>query len=87
MLGYSDGRLRDNDATFTSGGQCEDGLKMIIIIGEVEVPTSDGNKNHNLIESVIIIIASSTAIVNNLLRCINHNILSQDIHAHMQEKS
>ena len=48
MLGYSDGGFRANDDTFTSGGQCEDGLKMIIAIGEVEVPTSDGNKNHGL---------------------------------------
>ena len=45
MLGYSDGEFRANDATFTSGGQCEDGLRMIITIGDVdiEVPTSDGN--------------------------------------------
>ena len=55
MLGYSDGRFRANDNIFASGGQCEDGLKIIIAIGEVEVPTSDGNKNHDLIESVIII--------------------------------
>ena len=39
FIGYSEGRLRANDDTFTSGGQCEDGLKMIIAIGDVEVPT------------------------------------------------
>ena len=45
MLGYSDGEFRANDATFTFDGQCEDGLRMIIAIGDVdiEVPTSDGN--------------------------------------------
>ena len=43
MLGYSDGEFRANDATFTFGGQCEDGLRMIIIIGDTEVPTSSGN--------------------------------------------
>ena len=52
MLGYSDGEFRANDATFTSGGQCEDGLRMIITIGDVDldtkVPTSDGNSNHCL---------------------------------------
>ena len=42
MLGYSDGSLRANDATFTSGGQCEDGLKMIFVIGQVTVPPVDG---------------------------------------------
>ena len=39
MLGYSGGELRGNDELYNSGGQCEDGLKMIIIIGETEVPT------------------------------------------------
>ena len=41
MLGYSDGSLRANDATFTSGGQCEDGLKMIFVIGRLEVSTTE----------------------------------------------
>ena len=50
-LGYSEGSLRANDATFTSGGQCEDGVKMIIAIEEIEVPTSDGKKK--IIKSVI----------------------------------
>ena len=45
-LGYSVGSLRANEATFTSGGQCEDGVKMIIAIGEIEVPTSDGKKKN-----------------------------------------
>ena len=41
-IGYSDGNVRANaDGIFTSGGQCEDGLRMIIvIIGE---PISSGN--------------------------------------------
>ena len=43
-LGYSEGSLRANDTTFTSGGLCEDGVKVIIAIGEIEVPTSDGKK-------------------------------------------
>ena len=43
FIGYSEGRLRGNDDTFISGGQCEDGLKMIIAIGDVEVPTVGGN--------------------------------------------
>ena len=54
VIGYSEGEFRANDRTFTSGGQCEDGLKMMVIIGEVEVPTSDGIKCKNQsIESVI----------------------------------
>lgn len=43
MIGYSEGRFRGGDATFTSGGQCENGLKMIFVIGEAKVPTSGGN--------------------------------------------
>ena len=43
MLGYSDGEFRANDITFTSGGQCEDGLRLIIVIGDIEVLTSGGN--------------------------------------------
>ena len=36
MQGYSNGMLKGvNDPNINSGGQCEDGLKMIIIIGEV----------------------------------------------------
>ena len=46
-LGYSEGNFRANDRTFTSGGQCEDGVKMIIAIEEIEVPTSDGKKKNN----------------------------------------
>ena len=42
MLGYSNGELRRNDGDHLSGGQCEDGLKMIIVIGDTEVPTSGG---------------------------------------------
>ena len=39
MLGYSNGDLGTSGENGpTSGGQCEDGLKMIIIIGEA--PTS-----------------------------------------------
>ena len=54
VIGYSEGSFRANDATFTSGGQCEDGLKMILLIGEFEVPTTElqGN-NHSLIKSQI----------------------------------
>ena len=80
MLGYSEGRLRANDATFPSGGQCEDGLKMIIAIGEVEVPTLDGNKNHDLIESVII----SKLNCKLWKTCCNHNILIS-MHTHTLE--
>ena len=51
MIGYSDGRHILNDDNFTSGGQCEDGLKMIILIGdsEVEVLTSESDGNSNLV--------------------------------------
>jgi hypothetical protein len=61
VLGYSDGTLRANDHTFTSGGQCEDGLKMIFVIGELEVPTTEGklNKNRSLIESVLKLIVNT----------------------------
>ena len=54
VIGYSEGSLRANDATFTSGGQCEDGLKMIFVIGRLEVSTTElqGN-NHSLIKSQI----------------------------------
>ena len=50
-LGYSEGNFRANDATFTSGGQCDDGVKMIVIIAEASVPTYDpgaggGNQPH-----------------------------------------
>jgi hypothetical protein len=41
LTGYSEGSFRRNDETFTSGGQCEDGLKMIFVIGEATVPTVD----------------------------------------------
>ena len=40
-IGYSEGSFRANDATFTSGGQCEDGLKMIFVIGRLEVLTTE----------------------------------------------
>ena len=43
MLGYSNGEFRAGDGDYLSGGQCEDGLKMIIVIGQTEVPTSGGN--------------------------------------------
>ena len=43
LKGYSGGEFRANDATFTSGGQCEGGVKMMIVIGDVEVPTVGGN--------------------------------------------
>jgi hypothetical protein len=33
------------DAAFTSGGQCEDGLKMIFIIGEASVPPVGGDNS------------------------------------------
>ena len=42
LKGYSGGEFRANDDTFTSGGQCEGGIKMIIAIGDVEVPTVGG---------------------------------------------
>ena len=45
-IGYSDGHHRADDDDFTSGGQCEDGLKMIIAIGETESVTS-GNRYGN----------------------------------------
>ena len=64
MLGYSEGSFRANDDTFTSGGQCEDGLKMILLIGELEVPTTKGNKNHSLIDSQIVCL-----LVNGLIVC------------------
>ena len=41
-IGYSEGSFRANDATFTSGGQCEDGLKMIFVIGQAPVPPVGG---------------------------------------------
>ena len=69
-LGYSEGEFRANDHAFTSGGQCEDGLKMIIVIGDIEVPTSDGKT-----ESII------TCIKISLLQC--HVIIpTHDIHTH-----
>lgn len=43
LTSYSEGDFRALDHTFTSGGQCEDGLKMIIVIGEASVPTSGGD--------------------------------------------
>ena len=42
LIGYSEGSFRANDNTFTSGGQCEDGLKMIFAIGYAPVPPADG---------------------------------------------
>ena len=42
IIGYSEGSFRANDATFTSGGQCEDGLKMIFVIGQATVPPVGG---------------------------------------------
>lgn len=36
ITGYSNGSFRRSDADFTSGGQCDGGLKMIIVIGEFE---------------------------------------------------
>ena len=41
IIGYSNGSFRRDDQNFTSGGQCESGLKMIIAIGETEFSTSD----------------------------------------------
>ena len=52
IIGYSDGSFRRDDDTFTSGGQCEDGLKMILVIGDAEFLTSgdgirDGTPHHS----------------------------------------
>ena len=39
-LGYSNGQPRDaNNPLINSGGQCTDGLKMVVLIGEVANPT------------------------------------------------
>ena len=39
-LGYSNGQPRDaNNPSISSGGQCTDGLKMVVLIGEVTNPT------------------------------------------------
>ena len=45
LIGYSEGSFRANDNTFTSGGQCEDGLKMIFAIGQAPEPPVDGSGN------------------------------------------
>jgi hypothetical protein len=64
VLGYSEGSFRANDNTFTSGGQCEDGLKIVFVIGELKASTTEGklNKNHGLIRSVLIKAYNITAI-------------------------
>ena len=52
IIDYSDGSFRRDDDTFTSGSQCEDGLKMILVIGDAEFLTSgdgisDGIPHHS----------------------------------------
>ena len=38
IIGYSNGRPMDaNDASINSGGQCSVGLKMVVLIGEVNI--------------------------------------------------
>ena len=46
-IGYSEGSFRRNDAAFTSGGQSEDGLKMIFVIRQATVPTVDGGDDNS----------------------------------------
>lgn len=49
-LGYSNGSLKDVDEkSINSGGQCKEGLKMIVVIGDVPLsaysPRSRGLQN------------------------------------------
>ena len=54
LLGYSNGELANaNNASINSGGQCSDGLRMIIVIGEVTLPTVPATAPAGMVASTI----------------------------------
>lgn len=82
--------MNANNASINSGGQCSDGLRMIIVIGEVTLPTVPATAPAGMVASTIppsqrpVATGISGVYSIDILLCINSACACCEVHAWKQ---